>query len=70
VHVHTRLHSRLKGPHRALGLRQPSGKLDFEVGHLMRYVRDTGKDVTRQQAHSELVRRVKSDRVLDPQAKR
>jgi hypothetical protein len=36
----------------------------------MRYWRDAGNDVTRQQAHSELVRIVKNDHVIDGQAKR
>jgi hypothetical protein len=36
----------------------------------MRYRRDSGKDVTRQQAQSEPVRVVKNDRVIDCQAKR
>jgi hypothetical protein len=36
----------------------------------MRDVRDLSKDVTRQQAHSEPVRVVKNDRVIDSQVKR
>jgi hypothetical protein len=36
----------------------------------MRYWRDPGNDVTRQQAHSELVRIMQNDRVIDGQAKR
>jgi len=36
----------------------------------MRYWRDAGDDVTRQQAHRELVRIVQNDRVIDGQAKR
>jgi hypothetical protein len=35
----------------------------------MRYWRDPGNDVTRQQAHSELVRIMQNDRVIDGQAK-
>jgi hypothetical protein len=45
-------------------------KVDFELCGLMRYVCDSGKDVTRQQAQSELVRVVKNDRVVDCQAER
>jgi hypothetical protein len=36
----------------------------------MRHVRDPSKNVTRQQAHSEPVRVVQNDRVIDPQVKR
>jgi hypothetical protein len=32
----------------------------------MRHVRDPSKNVTRQHAHSEPVRVVKNDRVIDP----
>jgi hypothetical protein len=46
------------------------GKLNFEVGHLMPHVRDSGKDVTRQQTHRDFIRRMKNDRILDAQAKR
>jgi hypothetical protein len=45
-------------------------KLDFEQCHLLRQGCDPGKDVTGQQAQGELVRVVKSDRVIDRQAKR
>jgi hypothetical protein len=46
------------------------GQLDLELCDLMRCRCDSGKDVTRQQAHSEPVRIVKNDRVVDGQAKR
>jgi hypothetical protein len=46
------------------------GELDLELCGLMRCRCDSGKDVTRQQAHSEPVRIVKNDRVVDGQAKR
>jgi hypothetical protein len=36
----------------------------------MRYMRDPSKNVARQQAHSEPVRVVKNNRVIDPQVKR
>ncbi len=64
------LHSRLKSSHRALGSGEPLSKVDFELCHLMRYMCDPGKDVTGQQAQSELVRVVKNDRVVDCQVKR
>jgi hypothetical protein len=65
-----RLHSGLKSSHRALGFGEPLSKLDFELCDLMRYRRDPGKDVTRQQAQSEPVRVVKNDRLVDCQTKR
>jgi hypothetical protein len=67
--VDARLHSRLKSSHRALGFGEPLRKLDFELCDLVRYMCDSGKDVTRQQAQSELVRVVKNDRVGDKQVK-
>src|SRR5260370_35390050 len=60
----------LRGRHGGLGFGEPLGKLDLELCDLMRYRCDSGKDVTRQQAHSELVRIVKNDRVVDGQVKR
>jgi hypothetical protein len=51
-------------------LGQPLRKLDFEPCCRVRFMRDTGKYVTRQQAQSEPVRVVKDDRVVDCQAKR
>ena len=68
--VDARLHSRLKRSHRALGFGEPLRKLDFELCDLLPDRCDSGKDVTRQQAHRELVRVVKNDRVVDRQAKR
>ena len=71
MHVDLRLHSRVECGDRALGLREPPSKLDFErCARLMRYVRDTGNDVTRQQAQNEPVRVVKNDRVIGRQVKR
>ena len=64
-----RLHSRLKSTHRALGFGEPLSKLDFKLCDLMRYRCDSGKDVTGQQAQSELVRVVKNDRVRRLQVK-
>ncbi|HUY46061.1 MAG TPA: hypothetical protein VMV92_10090, partial [Streptosporangiaceae bacterium] len=49
---------------------EPLGKLDLELCGLMLCRCDSGKDVTRQQAHSEPVRIVKNDRVVDGQVKR
>ena len=65
-----RLCSGVQGSHRALGFGEPLGKLDLELCDLTRSWRDPGNDVTRQQAHSELVRIVKNDRIIDGQAKR
>ena len=49
---------------------EPPSKLDFErCARLVRDVRDTGNNVTRQQAQNEPVRVVKHDRVLGRQAK-
>jgi hypothetical protein len=55
---------------RALGDGEPLGKLDLQLCDLMRCRCDSGKDVTRQQAHSEPVRIVKNDRVVDGQERR
>ena len=60
-------HSRLKSRHRAPGFREPLSKLDFEVCDLMRYRRHPDQDVTGQQTHSQLVRVVKHDRVVNCQ---
>jgi hypothetical protein len=65
-----RLHSRLKSSHRALGLGELLSKVDFELCDLVRYMCDSSKDVTRQQAQSELVRVVKNDCVVDRQVER
>jgi hypothetical protein len=67
THVDARLHPRLKLSHRAVGSGEPPSDLDFELGAcLMRYMRHPSKNVTRQQAHSEPVRVVKNNRVIDP----
>ncbi len=68
--VDARRHSRLKSSHGALGFGEPLSKIDFELCDLMRRKCDSGKDVTRQQAHSQPVRVVKNDRVVDCQVKR
>ena len=65
-----RLYSGFQSSHRAPGFGEPPGKLDLELCGLMRCRCDSGKDVTRQQAHSEPVRIVKNDRVVDDQVKR
>lgn len=65
-----RLHSRLESSHRAPGFCEPLSKLDFELCDLMRQGCDSGNDVTRQQARSEVVRVVENDRVVDRQVKR
>jgi hypothetical protein len=70
THVDARLHPRLKLGHGASGVGEPPSDLDFELGAwLMRYMRDPSKNVTRQQAHSEPVRVMKDNRVIDPQVK-
>ena len=63
------LHSRLQSSHRAPGFGEPLSKLDFELCDLMRYRCHPGQDVTRQQTHSELVRVMNNDRVVDWQVK-
>jgi hypothetical protein len=70
THVDTRLHSRLKGNDRASGCCKPSRKLNFKFGQLLATMGDPSNDVTGQQAQRELVRVLKNDRVIDPQAKR
>jgi len=68
--VDARLHPRLKLSHRALGFGEPPSDLDLELGtRLTRYMRHPSQNVTRQQAHSEPVRVVKNNRVIDPQVK-
>jgi hypothetical protein len=70
AHVDLRLDSRVECGGWALGFREPPSKLDFErCACLMRYVRDSGNDVTRQQAQNEPVRVLKNDRVIGRQAK-
>jgi hypothetical protein len=68
--INARLYSGFQSSHRAPGFGEPLGKLDLELRGLMRCRCDSGKDVTRQQAHSEPVRIVKNDRVVGGQAKR
>ena len=71
THVDARLHPRLERGHWAIGFGEPPSDLDFELGAcLMRYMRDPSKNVTRQQAHSESVRVVKNNRVIDRQVER
>jgi len=71
TYVDARLHPRLKLSHRAVGLGEPPSDLDFELGaYLMRHMRDPSKNVTRQQAHSETVRVLEHNRVIDSQVKR
>jgi len=66
----SRLHSTLERSHRAARFCEPLSKLDFEPCDLLRHERDPRNDVTRQQAHSKLVRVLKNGRVIDCQAKR
>jgi hypothetical protein len=68
--VDARLYPGIQRAHRALGFGEPLGEIDLELGGLMHGRRDSGNDVTRQQAHSEPVRIVKNDGVVDVQVKR
>jgi hypothetical protein len=68
--VNPRLDSGLESSDRTPRFGEPLSKLDFERCNLMAYIRDPGKDVTGQQAHSELVRGVQNDRVINAQTKR
>src|SRR5262249_38224596 len=71
AHVDARLHSRFEFGHRAIGVREPSSDLDFEVrAPLMCVMRDSSKNVTRQQTHSDPVRVLKHNSVLHPQVER
>jgi hypothetical protein len=71
TYVYARLHPRLKLSHRAVGFGEPPSDLDFEIcARLMRHMRDSSKNVTRQEANSQPVRVVKNDPVIDPQVKR
>ena len=71
THVDARLHPRLELGHWAIGFGEPPSDLDFELGACpVRYARDASKNVTGQQAHSEPVRVVKDNRVIDPQVER
>ena len=65
-----RLHSRLERGHRAPGLGEPLGQVDFELGDLMRHRSDPGHDVAGQQTQGELVRVVENDDVVRGQAER
>ena len=68
--VDPRLYSWLKSTHRRPGFGEPLSKLDLELGALLAYLCNSGKDVTRQQTECELVRVVKNDGVVDRQVKR
>ena len=68
--VGARRRSTLKSSHRALRLGEPLSKFDFELCDVLPLRCDSGEDVTRQQAHCELVRVLKNDRVVDRQVKR
>src|SRR5215469_5702328 len=68
--IDARLDPGLQNSHRALGFSELLSKLDLELCDLVRCRGDSGNDVTRQQPHSELVRIVENDRVLDGQIKR
>jgi hypothetical protein len=63
----TRLDSRLQSSHGARSRSEPLGKLDFGLEDLLPGVCHSSKDVTWQQAQSELVRIVKYARFGDSQ---
>jgi hypothetical protein len=64
-----RLYSGFQSAHRAPGFGESLRELDLELSDLMRSRCDSGKDVTRQQAHGDPVRIVKNDRVVHGQVK-
>ena len=68
--VDARRNPGIKASNRALRLGQPLPQLDFEPCCRVRFMGDTRKYVTRQQAQSEPVRVVEDDRVVDRQVKR
>ena len=65
--VHTWCHSRLKSGHRTPDFCEPLSKINLELCDLMRYRCHLGHNVTGQQTHSEPVRIMKNDRVIDYQ---
>jgi len=67
--MHTWCHPRHKSSHRAPGFREPLSKLDLELCDLMSHGCHLGHNVTGQQTHSEPVRIMKNDRVIDDQIK-
>ena len=68
--VNAWLHSRVESGHRALGFGEPLRQLDLELRDLLRFRGHPSKRVTRYQPHSELVRVMKNDRVVDRQVER
>jgi hypothetical protein len=69
--VHARLDPRFELSHRAVGFGESRSDLNFELGTcLMRDRRDSRKNVTRHQAHSDPIRVVKDNRVIDSEVKR
>jgi hypothetical protein len=69
VLIHARLYAGVKNTHRAPGSGESLGKLDLKLCNLMGCRCDSGQDVTRQQTHSEPVRVVQNDCVVDGQVK-
>jgi hypothetical protein len=69
--VHAGFDPRLELGHRAVGLGESPSDLDFELGTCPRRdMRDPRENVTRRQAHSDPIRVVKDNRVIDPEAER
>jgi len=69
--VHAGLDPRLQLGHRAVSSGESPRNLDFELGtRLARDMRDPRKNVTRHQAHSDPIRVVKDNRVIDSQLER
>jgi hypothetical protein len=68
--VDVRRHPRVESSCGALGLGKPAGKLDLELGYVLRRGRDPGEGVAGQESHRELVRVLENDRIIDCQAKR
>ena len=68
--INARLYSGVQSSYRAPGFGELLGKVDLELCGLMRSRCDSGKDVTRPQAHSEPVGIVKNDRFVGGQVKR
>ena len=61
--------TRVNSSHGAPGFGELLSKLDFELCDLVRCMGHPGQHATRQQTHSELVRVMKNDRVVDCQVK-
>jgi hypothetical protein len=71
THVDAWLDARIKRSNRAVGLREPSGKLNLEIcARSIGDGRDSGDDVARHEPKDEPVRVLKNDRVVDCQVER